>query len=59
MEKEIKKLLPLEFQKINKNKKNKTPKKINEFVEVEFYQTTRFKPEAFYKPISKIFPFDF
>lgn len=59
MGKEIKKLLPLEFQKINKIKKTKTPKKINEFIEVEFYQTTRFKPEVFYKPISKIIPFDF
>ena len=59
MEKEIIKLLPLEFQKVTKIEKQKDAKKINQFVEVAFYQTTKFKPEVFYKPISKIIAFDF
>lgn len=59
MENEIKKLLPLEFQKINQIPKKKNIKNINKFVEIAFYQTPKFKPEAFYKPISKIITFDF
>ncbi len=59
MEKEVKKLLPLEFQKLVKKEKQKNTKKAKSVVEVTFYQTTKFAPESFYKPISKISSFDF
>lgn len=58
MEKDVKKLFPLEFQKLNKIQKKKQMQTINPFVEVESYQTTKFKPSAFYKPISKIIAFE-
>lgn len=58
MEKDVKKLFPLEFQKLNKIQKKKQIQTINPFVEVELYQTTKFKPSALYKPISKIIAFE-
>ncbi len=59
MKKEIKNLLPLEFQKIKRIEKKEKTKNINLFVKVELYKTTGFKPDAFYKPISKIITFEF
>lgn len=58
MEKEINKLFPLEFQKLKKIEKKEQTKIINQFVDVELHQTTKFKPNPFYKPISKIVTFE-
>lgn len=58
MKNKTNKLLPLEFQKINKVKKNTHSQSIKQFIEVELHQTSRFRPNAFYKPISKIIKFE-
>ncbi len=53
------KYLPLEFQKLQKIKKeNKVYKKQLFYVASDFYHTNSHKPESFYKPISKTFTFE-
>lgn len=58
MKNKTNKLLPLEFQKINKVEKKIEQQSIKQFIEVELFQTSKFKPNAFYKPISKIIKFE-
>jgi hypothetical protein len=51
--------LALEFQKLKKIEKKITSPFNQEYYFVStFYNTSKHKPESFYKPISKIFKFE-
>jgi hypothetical protein len=59
MPEKYKELLPLEFQKIKEVEKTKEINKIKIFTSIDFYQSSRIKPDNFHKPISKIISFEF
>lgn len=50
---------PLEFQKVEKVEKRKLPVRKGVTIEVDFYQSNQVTPQNFYKPVSKIFKFEF
>ena len=55
---EFKNLYPLEFLKLKKSKVDVLSRKKNITVEIKFYQTNLVRPEAFFKPISKLINFE-
>jgi hypothetical protein len=59
MTEKIKPSLPLEFQKIKEIEKIDHSNKVRAFTNVEFYESHQVQPENFYKPISKLIPFEF
>ena len=59
MEKESLKKFPIEFQKINKvARQQNTKEDKRSFININFYQSPKMTPHAFYKPISKIIKFN-
>jgi len=50
---------PLEFQQVQKVEKEQTILRNKKNMDIEFYQSNQITPQNFYKPISKIFKFEF
>jgi len=50
---------PLEFQQVQKVEKEETIVSNKKVMDIDFYQSNQITPQNFYKPISKIFKFEF
>lgn len=50
---------PLEFQQVQKVEKEQTIVSNKKVMDIDFYQSNQITPQNFYKPISKIFKFEF
>ncbi|KGO80943.1 hypothetical protein IP98_01329 [Flavobacterium cauense R2A-7] len=50
---------PLEFQQVQKVEKEQTILRNKKVMDIDFYQSNQITPQNFFKPISKIFKFEF